>query len=76
MAEIPKDKPVRRRMNAARKRALKAADVRRFLQQYGRPTKPGGGFHLNDRDYDREIEQELRSMSPEQLDRLMRDDED
>jgi hypothetical protein len=76
MAEISKDKPVRRHMNAAQKRALKAADIRRFVRQYGRLTRPGGGLHLNDRDYDREIEQMVRSMSPEELDRLMHDDEE
>lgn len=76
MAEPPKDKPVRRHINVAEKRALRAADIRRFVRQYGRPTRPGGGLHLNDRDYDREIEQIVRRMSPEELDRLMNDDEE
>ena len=76
MAEIPKDKPVRRHMNAAQKRALKAADVRQFVQEYGRQSRARGGFDPNDRGYDREIEQKLRGMSPEELDRLMREDEE
>lgn len=74
MVETPR--PIRRHMNAAEKRALRAADIRRFVQQYGRPTRPGGGLNLNDRDYDREIEQMVRRMSPEELDRLMREDEE
>jgi hypothetical protein len=69
-----KDKPVRRRLNAEQKRALKAADIKRFVQQYGRGASPG--FDPNDRGYDREIEQMVRRMSPEQLDRLMREDEE
>jgi hypothetical protein len=74
MPELPKDKSVRRHLNAEQKRALRAADIRRFVQKYGRGASPG--YDPNDRSYDREIEQAVRRMSPEELDRLMRDDED
>ncbi len=75
MAEPSDDKPVRKHLNAAQKRALKAADIRRFVQVYGQ-RKPRGSYEPNDRSYDREIEETVRRMSPEQLDRLMRDDEE
>jgi predicted aminopeptidase len=74
MTEIPKDNPVRRHLNAAEKRALKAAQIKRFVLQYGRTAQKG--IEPNDRWYDREIEAAVRRMSPEQLDELMRDDED
>jgi hypothetical protein len=70
----PEEKPIRRRLNAAQKRALKAAQVRRFVQQYGRAAQRG--VEPNDRRYDQEIAESVRRMSPEELDRLMRDDED
>jgi hypothetical protein len=69
-----KEKPVRRHLNAEQKRALRAADIKRFVQQYGRGASPG--YDPNDRGYDREIEQMVRRMSPEELDRLMREDEE
>jgi hypothetical protein len=75
MAEVPKDKPIRKHLNAAEKRALKAGDIRLFVQEYGR-RKPRGSYEPNDRGYDREIEETVRRMSPEQLDELMRDDEE
>ena len=75
MAEAPDDKPVRKHLNAAEKRALKAADIRRFVQVYGQ-RKPRGSYEPNDRGYDREIEGAVRRMSPEELDRLMREDEE
>jgi hypothetical protein len=70
----PEEKRIRRRLNAAQKRALKAAEVRRFVQQYGRTSQRG--VEPNDRRYDQEIAESVRRMSPEELDRLMRDDED
>lgn len=67
--------PVRRRLNADQKRALVAADIRAFVQEYGR-RKPRGSYEPNDRGYDRELEETIRRMSPEELDRLMREDEE
>ena len=74
MAEVPKDKVARRHLNAVEKRALKAAQIKRFVLQYGRTAQPG--IEPNDRRYDRDIEQMVRRMSPEELDRLMREDEE
>jgi hypothetical protein len=71
---VEPEKPIRRRLNAAQKRALKAAEIRRFVQQYGRGASPG--YDPNDRSYDRELEQTVRRMRPEELDRLLRDDEE
>ena len=61
-------------MNIEQKRALKAATVGAFLQQYGRKARPN--FDPNDRAYDRDIEKSLKRLAPEQLDRLMREDVD
>lgn len=66
--------PIRRRLTAAQKRALKAAELRRFVEQYGRGASPG--YDPNDRGYDRELEQKVKRMPPGQLDRLLREDED
>ncbi len=75
MADAPDDKPVRKHLNAAEKRALKAADVQSFTQGYGRKAQKGQ--EPNDRrGYDRDFEQKVRRMPPTVLDRLMRDDEE
>ena len=74
MADTSTEKPRRKHLNAAQKRALRAAEIRRFVQQYGRGASPG--YDPDDRSYDREVEQEVRRMSAEELDRLMRDDEE
>ena len=75
MAVPPEDKPVRKHLNAAEKRARQAADVQSFTQGYGRKAQKGQ--EPNDRrGYDREFEQKIQRMSPTELDRLMRDDEE
>jgi hypothetical protein len=67
---VPNDgKPTKRR----RGRKITEADLGLFLQQYGR--KAQSGWDPNDRGYSREIEQKLKRMRPEDLDRLMRGDE-
>lgn len=43
-----------------------------FLQQYGR--KAHRGHDPNDRRYDRKIEQAIKSLSPESLDELLREE--
>jgi hypothetical protein len=70
------DEPInkRRRLNVEEKRALKAATVQTFAQLYGR--KAHRGQEPNDRRYDREIEARLKQTKPEELDRLLRGDED
>jgi len=70
---VEPDKAKRRHLNADQKRALKAATVNLFVQQYGR--KAQRGVEPNDRKYSRDLEKALRQLRPEELDSLMRDDE-
>lgn len=44
------------------------------MRQYQRKVNRGGGMDPNDRSYDRKIEQQIKRMRPEELDRLLRDD--
>jgi hypothetical protein len=74
MGTIEPDKPKRRHLNAEQKRALKAAAVSRFVQQYGRKAQRGA--EPNDRRYSRDVEKALKQLKPEELDSLMRDDEE
>ena len=64
----------KRRLNKAQKRALKAAELAVFLKQFGRKAQKGR--EPNDRHYSRELESKLRAVPPEQLDRLIREDDD
>jgi hypothetical protein len=57
-----------------RKRKLKA-DLAKFVRQYAR-KKPRGRSEPNDRGYDRALEQRLRKMRPEDIDGLLRDEEE
>jgi ribosomal protein S18 len=52
---------------------LVAASVRRFVNQYGRKAQKG--IEPNDRRYDRKVERAVKRMKPDQLDKLLRDDE-
>ena len=74
MAEAPDDKPIRKHLNAAEKRARKTADLQQFVQQYGRKAQKG--VEPNDRRYDRRLEKAVKTMPPEALDRIIREDED
>jgi hypothetical protein len=68
------EEPVKRHLNAAEKRARKAADLQLFVQRYGRKAQKG--TEPNDRRYDRRLEKAVKTMPPETLDRIIRDDED
>ena len=62
-------------MNARdRKRRLKA-DLAKFVREYAR-KKPRGGGEPNDRQYDRALGERLRKMRPEDVDELLRDEEE
>ena len=61
-------------MNLAEQTALRAAEIAVFVRQSGRRAQKG--CEPNDRNYDREVEQRLRRMDPDEFDRLLRDDED
>ncbi|MEU8076765.1 hypothetical protein AB0B31_15080 [Catellatospora citrea] len=50
-------------------------DLGGFLHVYGR-RKSGNGLNANDRHYSRSLEDEVKRMRPEDLDRLIRDDDD
>jgi hypothetical protein len=64
----------RKRLNAEEKRALKAASLQRFVQEYGRKAQKG--VEPNDRRYERETEKMVKRMKPDELDRLLRDGEE
>lgn len=61
------------KLTAEEKQARKAGEVARFVQQYARKAR--SGLDSNDRGYDRGIEARIKRMSPEELDRLLREDE-
>jgi len=63
-----------RKLNQDKKRALQAAEVATFVQQYGRKSQKG--VEPNDRRYDRNMEAVIKRLPPEDLDRLLREDED
>jgi uncharacterized protein (TIGR02996 family) len=63
-----------RRARRRRRRTPQEADIGLFLKQYGRKTK--NTPDPNDRHYSREIEARVKRMKPEELDRLMRGEED
>ncbi|WP_200943763.1 MULTISPECIES: hypothetical protein [unclassified Rhizobium] len=61
-------------MNAEDKRARKSLDIQLFAKQIGR--KAHAGHDPNDRQYDRGIAQKLRRMSPEEIDSLLRGEDE
>jgi hypothetical protein len=71
---VSSERPKRPRLNADQKRALKAARLQLFVQQYGRKAQKG--MEPNDRHYERETETTVKRMKPDELDRLLRDDEE
>jgi hypothetical protein len=74
LAVPPDDKP-RRHPNRTEKRALKAAEVARFVHAVGRPAQKN--TEPNDRrGVDLALQRKLRRVPPVELDRLLRDDEE
>ena len=55
-------------------RGRKVGELRTFVQQYA--LKARRGFDPNYRRYDHEIEKVVKRMPAEELDRLLRDDEE
>jgi hypothetical protein len=68
------DKP-KKRPNPAERRALAAATVQKFLNDTGRKAHRGAP-DPNDRRTDPEVQLRLKRMRAEDVDRLMRDDEE
>ncbi len=64
----------RKRLNAAERRALKAADAMKFVQQYGRKAQKGK--EPNDRWLVKDLTQSIKQMDPFDFDQLLREDED
>jgi len=54
---------------------LRAAEVAKFAKAYARKAQRNGQ-DPNDRRYSHELEQKLTRLKPEELDRLLREDED
>ena len=46
------------------------------MREYGRQSRKRNGMDPNDRHYSVELEAEIKRMSPQELDRLLRDVED
>jgi hypothetical protein len=67
-------KPKRRRLNAAQKRAIQAAEAHEFVRAYGRKAQKG--VEPNDRSFDPKVGKAIKRMKPEQLDQLLREDEE
>jgi hypothetical protein len=67
------ESPKRKHLNADQKRALKTAGLQRFIRQYGRKAQKG--IEPNDRRYQRETEDAVKRMKPEELDEILREDE-
>jgi hypothetical protein len=64
----------RKHLNATERRALRAADAVKFIQQYGR--KAQRGKEPNDRWLVKDMTRAIKQMNPADFDQLLRDDED
>jgi hypothetical protein len=62
------------KLNLDQKRARKSAQLLTFVRRYGR--KGQRGIEPNDRGYDHNFEHAVKRMPPDELDRLLREDED
>jgi hypothetical protein len=69
MASSDESLPKKRR----KRRRLTEADMSLFLRQYGR--KAHRGHDPNDRQYSRKIEQKIKRMRVEEVDRLIREED-
>jgi hypothetical protein len=63
-----------KKLNLDEKRARKAGELATFVRQYGR--KAQRGVEPNDRRFDKHVLNAVKRMPPDQLDRLLREDED
>ncbi len=64
----------KRRLNAAQKRALKAAKLAVYLKEVGRRAQKR--TEPNDRRDSYDLGDKIRNISPNEFDQLMREDED
>jgi hypothetical protein len=63
-----------RKLNRDQKQARKVGQLATIVRQYAR--KAQRGVEPNDRRYDRSVEAAMNRMSADELDRLLREDED
>lgn len=68
---MPKDK----KLNAADRQQLRAAEIQLFIKATGRKKRDNGG-DPNDRRVDPRTTKAVRHMRPEQFDELLRDGEE
>ncbi|KPF46504.1 hypothetical protein IP76_06470 [Rhizobium sp. AAP43] len=61
-------------MNADNKRSRQSLDMQLFYKKVGR--KAQAGHDPNDRQYDRDLAKKLRRMPPEEIDALLRGEDD
>ena len=61
-------------MGSRRRRV--ATEIGTFLREYGRSSRKRNGYDPNDRSYDRKMEALVKKLPPEELDRLMREEDD
>jgi transcription termination factor NusB len=66
--------PPRKRQNASEKRTRAAAEVQLFAKHYSRPAQKG--VEPNDRRYDTKIEKRIKQMTAEDLDHMLRFEEE
>jgi hypothetical protein len=59
----------------SRRQKRLAAELGQFMHQYERKKRPGKG-EPNDRKYDRKVEDAVKRMDPEELDALLRGEDD
>jgi hypothetical protein len=59
----------------ARPKRISEEDVGRFMRAYGR-KRPKGAAEPNDRDYSEWIAEAIRRLSPEELDKFLRGEQD
>ena len=64
---------VRKKLNVEQRRAKQVGELATFVQQYARKAYPN--WDPTDRRYDRESESRAKRMDPEELDRLLREDD-
>ena len=62
---------MKKNLNQDEKRAVRAADIAKFMRQYGRRRQKG--VEPNDRRYDRDLEVSVKRLDPGELDELLRD---
>lgn len=72
--ELSVEGELKKKLNRDQQRARKAGEFAVFMRQYAR--KAQRGVEPNDRQFDRGIESAVKRMPADELDRLLREDDD